>query len=98
METEDRPPVIGMDPIGCRTVSFAKVETGQTVDRQLDMTAEEFEIGIGSWRAKIVKQFDGKAGRPSFMARFDIAPREVWARRRLQRLADRLNARRRPSD
>lgn len=74
-----------------------KVDTRHLV-QDMDGTAEEFEIGIGSWRAKIVRQSDGNAGRPRFKARFDPTPREAWARRRLQRLVDRLNARRRVSD
>jgi hypothetical protein len=96
--TEEHLPAIALDSIDRRAVSFMKIEAGPVDDHARCVTAEEFEIGIGSWRAKIVKQVEGHAGRPRFLARFEAAPGEVWARRRMQRLADRLNARRRQAE
>ncbi len=96
IDTQERIPTAEMASGNGRMVFFTRVETGLPAD--IELVSEEFEIGIGTWRAKIVKQLDGNAGRPRFKARFDAAPHEVWARRRLRRLADRLNARRRLSD
>ena len=81
---------------GHRAVFFAKVEN--PAHEALD--AEEFEIEIGTWRARIVRQADARAGRPRLRTRLypDEGPgrEKAWDRRRMQRLADRLNARRRP--
>ena len=81
-----------------RPVSFKKIEADVNLAADASAEPEEFEIEIGSWRARIVRQEGGASGRQRLVARFDAAPKEVWMRRRIRRLADRLNARRRSAD
>lgn len=103
VESEDGFAPIAREPEHMSRVSLSRLDPcGPTEpSRQESRTAvtmEEYEIGIGAWKATILKQVDGKAGRSRFRARFEQPPREAWNRRRLQRVVDRLNARRRSSD
>jgi hypothetical protein len=60
--------------------------------------SEQYEIGIGTWKATIVRQIDSRAGKVRFRTDFDPQGRQSWQRRRMERLSQRLNARRRSSD
>lgn len=58
--------------------------------------SEQYEIGIGAWKATIVKQVG--IGKVRLRASFDAKEQETWTRRRKQRLMERLNARRRSAE
>lgn len=60
-----------------------------------DVCLEQYELGIGDWKALIVRQVDIHGSRVKFRTSFNADKQESWVRRRKQRLAERLNARRR---
>lgn len=59
--------------------------------------AEQYEIGIGAWKATIVRHADGR-NRIRHRAEVEEVQTKTWARRRTKRLLERLNARRRSAD
>jgi hypothetical protein len=59
--------------------------------------AEQYEIGIGSWKATFVRE-SGNCGWVSYRNDLQESRSKTWARRRTKRLIERLNARRRSAD
>ena len=56
--------------------------------------AEEYEIGIGRWKATIVKQVDCGDGQTMFTTRIKAEKRGFWKQRRRQRSSTTRGARR----
>lgn len=76
---------------------YEPVAPGSAWSRRL-LFSEQYEIGIGTWKGIIVRQIDSRAGNVRFRTSFDPEEQESWKRRRMERLSQRLNARRRSAD
>lgn len=76
---------------------YEPLAPGSEWSRRL-LFSEQYEIGIGTWKATIVRQIDSRAGKIRFRTSFGPEEQESWKRRRMERLSQRLNARRRSAD